>query len=123
MADMIGTGMAWLNSTLKASASVAVTYRRDADSVELQATLGSQLLRSTDGRGSSKVERTDRDFLFAAADLVLGGETVLPASGDLVDYDGDRFEVMPYGSDPHWRYCDSSKNRIRVHTKYRGAAN
>lgn len=121
MADFLGDGMAWLNGQLKEQCSVTVTYRRGDQAVELQATRGQSMLRVSDGRGASKIERTDRDFMFDAADLVLDGEQVEPADGDTVDLGNDRFELMAANGEPSWRYSNSSKSRIRVRTKYQGA--
>jgi surface antigen len=118
--DMLGTGMSWLNRQLKANVATTITYRRGAYSVEIQATLGSSLLRVQDGQGQTKVERVDRDFLFDAADLVLNGAQVPPDDGDRIELDGKSYEVMPIGSDPSWRYADAHSTRVRVHSKYRG---
>lgn len=106
-------------------ASVTVTYRRGASSVSLAAVLGHQLLRVSDGRGNTKVERTDRDFIIRAADLVIGGSVVEPRRGDRIDLTTgsttERFDVMAPGDEPPWRYADPHKQLIRVHTKHVGS--
>ena len=121
MSDRLETGVAHLASRLKSHASRQVTYRRGALAVTVLATLDSQLLRTTDRLGNTKVERTDRDFLITAADLVLGSQVVKPQRGDQVDVTfgnvTERFEVVAVGTDPHWRYEDNHQQVLRVHTK------
>jgi hypothetical protein len=120
MADLLGEGMAWLKRQLRDHASVLVTYRRGNASVEVRATLGISLLRVQDGHGETKVERIDRDFIIAKEDLVLNGQPTEPEDGDKIDLGDVRYEVMPVGSDPAWRYTDPYENQFRIHTKYRG---
>jgi hypothetical protein len=126
MADLLETGMGWLAGQLKANASRPVTYKRGADSVVVQATLGSQLLKTSDRLGNTKVERTDRDFLILAADLVLNGNQTTPASGDVIEVTfgavTQKFEVMAIGSEAPWRYSDPHQLMLRIHTKYVGVA-
>ena len=121
MSDRLETGVAHLASRLKSHASRPVTYRRGALSATVSATLDSQLLRTTDRLGNTKVERTDRDFLITAADLVLAGQVVTPQRGDQVDVTfgsvTERFEVVAVGTEPHWRYEDNHQMVLRVHTK------
>lgn len=125
MSNLLQTGLSWLADQAAAYASETVTYSRDGvGSVTLSAVLGSQLLRVSDGRGNTKVERADRDFIIVAADLVLGGQVTLPQRGDQIylTLGGviERFDVMPVGSEAAWRYSDAHKLRLRVHTKSMG---
>jgi len=122
--NLLKTGASWLAEQLQENASEAVIYRRGSDSVPVQATLGSQLLRSTDRQGFTKMERTERDFIIRAADLILSGQLVKPQRGDIVDIldpDGstDRFEVVPYGQDAPYRFSDPHQLMFRIHAKFR----
>jgi hypothetical protein len=89
--------------------------------VSLSATVGQSALRVGDGEGGTRLLLTDRDFIFPAADLILSGSLTTPAEGDRVtETIGTKtcvFEVMPYAGEPCWRYCDPTRNLIRVRTK------
>lgn len=119
---MLQAGATWLAGQLAANASVPVTYRRGSSTVNVDASLGSQLLRVSDGKGGTKVERTERDFLINSAELVLGGLLVLPRRGDQVDVslpDGtlETFEVAAPRGEAEWRWCDGFHTRLRIHAK------
>lgn len=121
MTDLLNRGAALLSRTLASRNAVTVTYTRGAHSVTLTGSAGSMLLRLQDEYGGSRVERTDRDFLFAAAALVLNGVRVTPERGDVIaesaggkDY---TFTVLPYSGEPCWRWADAGRTLIRVHTK------
>jgi hypothetical protein len=113
--------MTWLAGQLQTDVAVSVTYRRGAQSVTFDATLGSSLLKTTDTAGRVKLERTDRDFIFTATLLDFGSGPVLPQRGDAVESNGEVFEVMAPGREPHYRYSDPFKTILRVHSKYSGA--
>lgn len=98
MADVIQTGLAWLNRQLKAHASQLLTYRRGtgigALSARIAMTIGGpknplfSILGSTPGAIDlllANPQNAVRPFSFAAADLDFGSGAVLPAeSGDVV---------------------------------------
>ena len=125
MANRLREAVALHTARLQAYASESITYRRGANAVTLTASLGSQLLRTTDRQGNTKTERTDRDFILTAAKLILGGEQTEPQAGDYVDLTTgtttERFEVMALpANEPPWRYCDGNKLMLRVHAKFVG---
>ena len=85
------------------------------------ATVGRTLFEQDDGTGS--IIRTEvRDYLIDVDDLLLGGDRVLPDRGDRIEeVDGDQrfiYEVVPIGSEPHWRYSDPFRKTYRIHTKH-----
>lgn len=117
----------FLNAQLKAYASVPATMERDGQLLEnVMVTLGSQMLRVTDRSGNTKVERTDRDIGIEAADHVLNGVRVEPKAGDnwYIDLDDGagllQYEVMSPNNEGPWRYSDSHRKRLRIHTKFVG---
>ena len=124
MPDLLRTGTDWLAEMLKEHASRPVAYRRGADEVTVQATIGRTLLKLDDGYGGVRMEWTDRDFLIHAADLVLDGEPSLPERGDLIrETQGTRtfvYEVMAPGKEPPWRWSDVFRKVLRIHTKQIG---
>ncbi|MEM7630373.1 MAG: hypothetical protein AAF356_13290 [Planctomycetota bacterium] len=110
-----------LDRTRQAHLSRTVVYRRGADSVEIEATVGSTAFDRTDEYGV--VHRIEsRDYLVTAADLVLGGEAVTPKAGDRITETGEarvhEYEVMAPGDEPAWRYSDPQRRTLRIHTKF-----
>jgi hypothetical protein len=124
MPDLLQTGLDWLADRLKEHASRPVIYRRGVQQVAVQATVGRTLLKLDDGYGGVRMEWTDRDFLIHAADLVLGGNAVLPERGDLIrETQGAKtfiYEVMAPGKEPPWRWSDVFRKVLRIHTKQVG---
>ncbi len=124
MADMLQTGLDWLGDQLKEHVSRPVVYRRGGDDVIVQATIGRTLLKLDDGYGGVRMEWTDRDFLIHAADLVLGGNALLPQRGDLIrEAQGSTtfvYEVMAPGKEPAWRWSDVFRKMLRIHSKQVG---
>jgi len=124
MGDLLDDGLAWLAEQLKAHASRTVVYRRGTSEVTVQALVGRTLLKLDDGYGGVRMEWTDRDFVIAADDLVLGGEKTLPQRGDQVreTVDGKAlvYEVLAPGSEPEWRWSDPHRRLLRIHTKQVG---
>ena len=121
MIDVLQDGLTWLRDQLKANASQEVIYRRGAEEVTLKAVIGRTLLKLDDGYGGVRMEWTDRDFLIAAEDLILGGQRVLPERGDriLETHDGKTlvYEVLAPGNEPEWRWSDPYRTLLRIHTK------
>jgi hypothetical protein len=124
MPDLLQTGSDWLADQLKTHASRPLVYRRGAQQVAVQATVGRTLLKLDDGFGSVRMEWTDRDFLIHAADLVLGGSATLPERGDVIrETQGTTtfvYEVMAPGKEPPWRWSDVFRKVLRIHTKQVG---
>lgn len=120
--DLFATGLAWQADRLYDHASSPIRYARGPDWVATRAVLGATLLKLDAGDGGVRMEWTDADFLIRPADLVLGGVATTPERGDVIevaDADGTtrRFEVLPYGDEPPWRWSDPQRALIRVHAK------
>jgi len=119
--DMLADGLAWLTGQLETVASQEVTYARGYEAVAVPATLGKKLLKLDDGFGGIRMQWTDMDFLIPAALLVLSGAPTTPQRGDLiylpVAYDVETYEVLAFGNDPPWRWCDPGQTMLRIHTK------
>lgn len=122
MPNLLNRGAAYLAKHLKAHASDEVRYTRDAQSIAIQATSGAKLLQLNDGEGGVRMEWTDKDFIITAADLVIAGERIEPRRGDVISIPSDEgrryYEVASFGGEPPWRYCDSHRILIRIHTKH-----
>ena len=117
MADVLHAGANWLAQKMKAHVSRSVVYSRGANSVTILATAGKTLLRLIDPYGASRMEWTDRDYLFTVADLILAGVPTTPARGDRIEDAGETFELMPVPGEPSWRQADPDGQMIRLHCK------
>ena len=120
MADLLEQASAWLDRMRARHMAQPVTYCRGEESVEVQATLGRTVFEIADAYGV--VEQSEsRDFLIAAADLVLGEAVTLPQRGDRIreTQDGRVFvyEVMAPGKEPHYRFSDVYRRTLRIHTR------
>jgi len=122
---MIASGVDWLETQRRAHMTRTVTYWRGAASVSVPATIGRTIF-SVD-KGAGFFERIEaRDYLIAAADIILGGVAVTPARGDqIVESRGAEgplpgvtyvYEVMAPANEPHWRWSDRSHAVRRIHT-------
>lgn len=124
MVDRLELGQAWLAQQLKAHASREVIYRRDASEVVVAAVIGRTLLQLDDGYGGVRIERTDRDYLIQATELVLDGVTITPRRGDRIvdatDTPPRVYEVMSYGGEGAWRPSDPFGKLLRIHAKQVG---
>ncbi len=123
MDDMLQVGLDWLEGQRREHLSRMVTYRRGLSSVEVPATVGATPFQADDGSGAV-IEQEIRDYLVAAADLVLDGVQVLPERGDEIvearDGVAHVYAVMDLGPEPHYRTADPSGRTLRIHTKLVG---
>lgn len=121
MADLLKTGTEWLEQKRSAHMAQTVTYQRGSDFVEVSATVGRTLFQ-VEREGGIVEQWESRDFIVATADLVLSGLTVLPAVGDRILEVGGAlqftYQVLgPNPSEPPFRYSDSYRMALRIHTK------
>ena len=117
--SMLQEGLSWLESQRKTHLSVPVIYRRGSDSAEVPATIGKTVFKVTDDYGRYQ-HIESRDYLISAADLVLNDTRILPEPGDEIIGNGFIYEVMAPNNEPEWRYSDSSRQTLRIHTKLTG---
>jgi len=124
VADLLEQASDWLGGMRRTYLSRTATYQRGDDSVEVVAAVGRTVFEIDDGSGAV-VQWESRDFLIAAADLVIGDRPVtLPQPGDRISETQDGkvyvYEVMAPGKEPCWRYSDPYRRTLRVHTKQVG---
>lgn len=119
---LLARGLDLLVRTLEGAAAVdgGVVYSRGAEAIELTAWVGRLEFRRTP-QEQTAVLAGQRDYLFAAADLRLGGGVATPKKGDRITerVDGQDlvYEISAPADEPVWRYSDQSRRIIRVHTK------
>jgi hypothetical protein len=90
-------------------------------------TFGTALEQASDNgmSGTVRVEFSDRDFLFPAADLVFDGVQTepqdrmrfRPLGPDRRPIAGEEYEALPMPGTRCYRSCDPQGLRLRVHTK------
>ena len=120
MNDMLRSGQEWLAGQLNSYASRSVVYRRGELGVELTAVIGRSAYQQDDGEGAITRAQV-RDFLIDTRSLLLSIIGSLPKPGDrIVEIDDTQtfvFEVMPMGAEPHFRFSDPYRLKLRIHTK------
>ncbi len=118
MADLLDTGLAWLNGQRERFLTKPVIYRRGVQEIEVPATLGRTVFRLDVGMGvTERVEA--RDYLIGAEHLT-GFDQPKPGDRIIEDRDGQRHtaEVMAPGGEPAWRWSDPDRRIYRIHTKH-----
>jgi hypothetical protein len=117
---MLQNGLTWLEAQRKTHLSSPVIYRRGGEaSLVLPATVGKTVFKVADDYGRFQYIES-RDYLISASDLVLNNAKVLPEAGDEIVEEGFVYEVMAPNNEPEWRYSDSCRNTLRIHTKLTG---
>jgi hypothetical protein len=103
-----------------ATAGGKVAYVRGAQQVEWNVVVGKTAYQATDQRGVIE-ERDCRDLCGIAAELILGGQRVIPQRGDRIveatSAGSDTFDLLPLESEKVYRYMDPGRLILRVHTK------
>lgn len=117
---MLRSALDWLREMEREHLAVDIAYTRyrvdeaQAPSIVIKAVPGRTLFRAENDCGVT-VRTEARDFLVEAADL--GAE---PQRGDLIDFDGGRYEVLAPDGEPVWRWSDAFRLAYRIHTKHIG---
>ena len=121
MTTLLQDGVAWLGDQLKDSSGVTVTFYRGTESVVITATPVQRdyTVPLESGQGFTNV--TSRDYYFAAADVIIGGNVVKPRQGDRiieriggVDYS---YTILSFGSMPACEWRDQDGVSLIVHSK------
>ena len=120
MSDLLEKASNWLEEKRTQHVSRVVSYARGVQSVDVPATIGRTTFEVDDGFGVL-VCCESRDFLILASDLVLAGETQTPQRGDRIRETQDQqtfvYEVTAPGKEPCWRWSDSYRKTLRIHSK------
>jgi hypothetical protein len=121
--SQLATAAAVLAGILGTNAPVTFVYTRPGvGSVTITGWLGQSRLKLGDPAKGFRIVWTDRDFLFPAAALVLGGSQTEPIAGDIIAVTpgkvGEGYFPASYGSgEPLFRYSDPQETIMRVHCK------
>lgn len=114
--DLLSAGLSWLSTQQRASVSQTVTYSRAAQTKSLAATLANTEFVG-EGADGVVLRWQSQDFLISAADLILGGSTTLPRTGDRITWGTEVYEVLPPDGGECFKRCDPAGVRLRIHTK------
>jgi len=121
--DVLQEGARWLEEQRLQFMTRKVLYQRGTSSVEVNATIGKTIFTLDNGFGVREQHEV-RDYLIAAAELVLDGNLTLPKRGDrLRETSGATvflYEVMAPGKEPEFRFSDLYRYSFRIHTKLVG---
>ena len=123
IADDLATGLA----TIRSQYGLTVTYSRDTDDIEnLAAAVGRSTFEGTNNEGLITQAQV-RDYLIAAAYLVISDAQIEPRPGDtiaeVIGTTTHTYEVVaPQPDEPCYSYSDPDKTQLRIHTKLRGTA-
>ena len=105
---------------LRIRTPVSITYTRGGDSGSLSVTVGKTEWPVVDTSGVQVAFET-RDYMIAAEDLVVGGDTILPRRDDvIVETVGGRtftYRVIDGDGIPPYKFSDVDKTALRIHTK------
>ena len=119
--DLMRNALAWLEEQRGQFLTVPVSYWRGDFVVSLPASIGKTVFKVADDYGRFQYIES-RDYLINTASLIINGERVLPESGDEIVEDNLIYEVMAPNNEPEWRYSDSYRQTLRIHTKLSGEA-
>jgi hypothetical protein len=116
--SVFATALAAAQSIVRDVAGEAVTYTRGGSYVTIAAAVPAATRVDMAGDDGSAVTATIRDYLVAAAALVLGGATVEPEPGDRVTAaDGTVYEVVRLADGRCWRPSGTAGTTLRIHTQ------
>lgn len=119
MTNFLQTGVAWLNSMRNTHLTDSVTYRRGLSEVTINATRGRTATSIASDEGVEIAGQID-DWIVDETDLVLDGCLVKPEHGDQIrETTNGRtivYEVQVGPDGEAWRYSDSFKESLRIHT-------
>jgi len=122
MVDILKNALSWLESQRKKHLTSLVLYKKGnggGASFTVPATIGKTIFSIEDDYGRI-VHYESRDYLISSADLLINGIIITPQKGDEVIDDGFIYEVMAPANEPEWRYSDTYRNTLRIHTKLTG---
>jgi len=111
MANMLNSGLDWLEQRLMGFCSSPVEYRRDSTVLTVDAVYGKTDIEVDDHTGIS-VGSFVWDFLIEAQTLGFEADV-----GDIIVINGRLFEVMNLSGQGSWRWTGPNQKTYRIHTK------
>ena len=115
--NMMQRGAAMVARTLGQHASHRVIYARNSLSISIDAVIGQTEVESQDTQGFI-VRSVMRDFIMDTAPI--DQHFARPQRGDIITDQSRRYEVVPVGDEPCYRWSDRDHTRYRIHTRLIG---
>lgn len=120
MSNLFASFKGWFAGELKKAAGVSIVYSRSGQSsLSISAAAGKSEFPS-EQFDAVRVERSDRDYLIAAADLTYGEPLLNDRITEIIDGVSRTYEVrLPIESvsDKPWRWADPQHSIYRIHCK------
>ncbi|NQU26444.1 MAG: hypothetical protein HQ567_34595 [Candidatus Nealsonbacteria bacterium] len=120
MTNALAKASEWLSRMRRAHAATPIVYRRDQQTVEIDAQKLSVAVELDRGDGVT-VEAQRTDWIVAIENLILDGQPVTPLEGDRIEQQmGTKtfvYEVIPLGTDSHCRPAGPYGHDWRIHSK------
>jgi len=117
--NILAWASSWLQGKRHDHAAQTIIYRRGAQQVSLRATIGQTEFMRNDEAGAS-IMAVSRDFLVRADDLMVDGAIGRPQAGDRILESAPAgqiiHEVAAPGDEPVWRWSDTWRLTLRIHT-------
>jgi hypothetical protein len=119
MAGIIDIAATAIGQSLAAVAGETITATRGGQTIELPAVIGASAIETVAG---DTIEQSQSvDFIVSAVDYDFGGGPVEPERGDrfarTIGESTLVYEAMSMLGAAVFRYCDSSRLRLRIHSK------
>jgi hypothetical protein len=111
MTNLLNNGLDWLEQNLLGFCASPVDYRRDEQSLTLDAVFG-----KTDYQVSTESGVEVGAFIW---DFLMDAQTLdmTPKVGDIVVVNGKQYEVMNLSGQGCWRWTGPNQKTMRIHTK------
>ncbi len=121
MSTLLDRGIAAHTARMKTGAGRVVVYQRIVDgvlsAVNMTVWPGTATFQRDVADPGASVVQADKCYLFAVADLYLGGANVLPVKGDriieTIDGQDVTFELMNEKGRPVWEFNDHTRQILR----------
>lgn len=113
--------------TVSEVAGIDVKYSRGSDFTYLRAVPSAGQQNANEG--DVVVEYRSRDFIIDVCDLVVNEVPITPKAGDTITEEvGTKVHTYQVGrpeggNDQPWRFCDTGRTTIRVHSLLKGITN
>lgn len=118
--NMMRAAEKWLSNQHSKFISEPALYRRFGDEITeipVTAVRGRTLFRAENEYGVT-IRVTSADFIIPAGEI-----DFIPAKGDEIVCKGVRYELLAPNNEPVWRWSDSGRTMMRIHTKEIGEEN
>ena len=120
MGNLLEIGLRSHYSGLRRAAGVVAIYSRGNSSVEINPIPGRFVGDQYGDDGAVYTARL-HDFIVVGK-ITLDGAEIDPEIGDKITYDGREFSVSYAPGDGAWRFADTYKTAIRIHTVETGVS-